>query len=526
MVQKLKKNENWIKALAMALVPLAAGILYCLGEGKSIFQIFLPASVWNDELFYYKQVEAVVNCGIPQGFFGFNESTARYLSFAAWSPVVLIPYILWGFLFGWNLMSPVFCNIFLSMLAMFLFVYLARPEKRQCIALAIMYLASLFTTRYMLSGMSENICSFWAIIYLGLVFHYRKEEKNSCLIGMFLIVGIMTLIRPYYLIFILLPAYYAIKKYRLKGVVVSTAALGVFASVYFVISKNFCAPYFVDLFSTVWLENYKITGLLVGLRDTFLILWDRTKEYLHMLIWDIKGSADAVGLIGGFTLIVLVLIGQTVAEAMKKKKSAAKLCGYFAISFPVILTAFFLMYHLLAGSRHLLVFITMGIFVISIMEERYYIRTILVSLALLFFFFRVPAESEQKKLYYKEPAVEAELEVWQKIMNTQMELSKEKVPNWDNVVLWVMSDVTNPEDLSFHEITRWQFLYAAPPGMGISCCLQSYVINSFDSLQGRYLAVVPDGPIDRRCIEEGKTEIGRTENLVVYDLREVTEKKE
>lgn len=519
MVRKIAEHKNFIKALGMSLIPLLAGIIFCLADGKTLLQVFLPASVWNDELFYYKQVEAVVNCGIPQGFFGFNESTARYISFAAWSPAVLVPYILWGFLFGWNLFSPILCNIFLSMLAMFFFVHLLKPEKKQCIALAVLYLASLFTTRYMLSGMSETICSFWAVLYLGLAFGYQKEEKKSRLVLLFLVVGMMTLIRPYYLILILLPAYYSIKKYRLWAVFVSLGAFCGFSVLYFILSKNFCAPYFSDLFSTVWLENYKITGLFGGLRDTFLILWDKSKEFLKLILVDIRGNADAVGLIGQFAVIVFALICQTVIEAVSKKKEKACLCGYFAGSFLVILAAFFLMYHMLAGNRHLLVFITMGIFFLSYMEDKYFVRTVFTSLALLFFFFRVPAESEQKKLFYKEPAIEAELSVWQEIMNTQICMSKTDVPNWDNVIIWALSDVTDEENPNEHEITKWQLLYAAPPGMGINCCLQSYVLNSFDTLQGKYLAVLPDGQIDRLCAEAGKTEIGRTQNLVLYELR-------
>lgn len=512
------RNKRLMWALGMALVPLLGGILLCLAYGKDIFQVYLPASVWNDELFYYKQVEAVLNCGFPQGFFGFNESHAQYLSFAAWSPVVLIPYLLWGLVFGWNLMSPIFCNILLSMAAVFLFVYLTKSNWKQCIALGIMYLGSLFTTRYMLSGMSETICIFWAVLYLGLCINYREAQKRYKLVLLFAVVGIMALIRPYYLIFILLPAFFAIRKYRWRAAALSLAAIAGIGVLYVFISGRFCADYFTDLFSVVWLENYKITGLLGGIRDTFLILIQRSKEFIKMGLGDLRGSAEAVGLIGQFSLIVLALLYQTIAEGVKKKKEKAVWYGYFAASLLVILTAFFLMYHMLAGSRHLLVFITMGIFLISRAETKYFVKPAFLSGALLFFFLQVPAESEQKKLYFKEPAIEDEYLVWEEIMDSGIVFNKENVPNWDNVVIWAMSDVTEGEAHLEHTITKWQLLYALPEGTGINCCLQSYILNSFDSLQSKYLAVVPGGEIERLCEAKGKTEIGRTENLVLYAL--------
>ena len=96
MVNGLKKYQLnsekwsvWVNALILALVPLLCVALRCAIDGKTLFDVYLPASPWNDELFYYKLTEGVLEYGVPQGYFGFNESHGRYLSFAAWSPVLL-----------------------------------------------------------------------------------------------------------------------------------------------------------------------------------------------------------------------------------------------------------------------------------------------------------------------------------------------------------------------------------------------------------------------------------------------------
>lgn len=86
-----KRYVTLIKAALLALLPLLCAMARCAVQGGSIGQVYLPGSQWNDELFYYKQVEGIITYGYPQGFFGFNESHALKLSFAAWSPVLVFP---------------------------------------------------------------------------------------------------------------------------------------------------------------------------------------------------------------------------------------------------------------------------------------------------------------------------------------------------------------------------------------------------------------------------------------------------
>lgn len=123
-----KRYMTLLKAVLMALLPLLCCLVRTAAEGRSIGQVYLPSSEWNDELFYFKQVEGIVNYGFPRGYFGFNESHALQLSFAAWSPVLVFPWILWGLLFGWNLLSPVICNIVLLTITMFVFVWLVKAH--------------------------------------------------------------------------------------------------------------------------------------------------------------------------------------------------------------------------------------------------------------------------------------------------------------------------------------------------------------------------------------------------------------
>ena len=84
-----KRLWNWwdrdrriltLKAGLMALLPLLCCIAACAAQGGNLSRVYLPSSEWNDELFYYKQVEGILSHGYPQGYFGFNESHALKLN--------------------------------------------------------------------------------------------------------------------------------------------------------------------------------------------------------------------------------------------------------------------------------------------------------------------------------------------------------------------------------------------------------------------------------------------------------------
>ena len=62
------------QTVVFGLFPLLCAMVYCMKDGHVPGDVFLPSSYWNDELMYFKQVEAVVSHGLPRGWFGFNEA--------------------------------------------------------------------------------------------------------------------------------------------------------------------------------------------------------------------------------------------------------------------------------------------------------------------------------------------------------------------------------------------------------------------------------------------------------------------
>lgn len=519
-----KRYVTLIKSVLLAVLPLLCCVVYCAAQGRSVGQVYLPASEWNDELFYYKQVEAIVNCGYPLGYFGFNESAALKLSFAAWSPVLVFPWVLWGLLFGWNLLSPVICNIFLMCLSCFGFVWLVKMTWKQLGVLAMLFCLYTPFVRYMLSGMPEIICFSMLILFYGLAINYLDREKIWKLVLLFLMSGVMTLMRPYMLLFLLLPSYLWIRRSRWKGFLGSALVIGATGALYIGIKHYLGAEYFAPLFFTDWAAAYFERGLFGGLRYTLGKLYYMGTDFLRHIVQGFRTGLASGAYFAGYSVMLCVLVCQSLRDcsALRRQRGEEKrreaagshliIEAHLAFSFVSMLLALLLMYKLTEGSKHLLTFMAAGIFVISLMETRFYKKAAILGLTFFFFYsykavdpndYQVPFVTEQRR-----DAVEE----WREKFAEELQLEKENAPSFDNVVIWVFQDVNAQGTVN----VDWQLLYGLPEGFGISCCMPDYVSENLDSLKSRYLISLSGGQIDASCREAGYREIWRDGTTVLY----------
>lgn len=509
----MKKKPILIKAALLSLLPVLAGVLLCALNKTALWNVYLPASEWNDELFYFKQVESVTEHLIPQGFFGYNEGRAKYLSFATWNPLVMLPYILWGSLFGWNLYSPILCNMFLLMAAIFVFVYLTKPDKRQCIALAVLYLSSMYATRFCLSAMAETIEIFYGILFWALCISYQEEKKDYKLILAFMLVLLMAMGRPYFLILVFFPGYLWFRSNKWKGILGTLLTVGTGSILYVLISSNFCAPYLWTSLKTYWLEHYKYVSLIQGIKYTIKEILKGFLEFVGVCRDAVLSPKEFDGLALQLIVVFLVLVVLFILECREKRFKECLPYAFWVGSLGIIMVAMFLMYHLAAGRRHFVVFVTLSLFLISRRTSKRMVEVIALSVLLLGIYGYETAGMTKWQVPAKNEEVVQEYENISEVLENEMTLFFENVPNYYNTVLWVMKDSVNGEECS----TRWQMLYAVPHGFGINCCLPEYVEENFDNLQCRYLATVAGGAIDIRCTEAEIKEILRTKDIVIYE---------
>ena len=541
-----------LQSLLLGLLPLVCCLVYCAMQGQSIGRVYLPGSEWNDELFYFKQVEAIVNFGYPQGYFGFNESHALKLSFAAWSPVLVFPWILWGLLFGWNLMSPVICNIVLMTLACVLFVWLVHPTWKQQGILTLLFCLYTPFVRYMLSTMPEVICFSILIIFYSLAINYQRNEKVYKLVLLFVIAGVMTLMRPYLLLFLLLPCFFWIRRSKWKGAVGSAAVLGVVLGLYACIKHFFGAEYFAPLFFTDWVEAFFEGGIFEGIRYTLGKLYYMGLDFIsHTKRGFVMGLASGA-FFAGFLVCLLVLLVQSLSDYGKlrrlsrvqeaecaKETSVVSKCekmkqclrrwfpkretdksladflvieAHLALSFIGMFFALLLMYKLTEGSKHLLTFMAAAVFIISLMDTKFFKKAVLVGVTFAYFYTVMALDPYDYQVPFAEENRVAAVETWQQELATELVLAEGDVPNFDNVVIWTFSDTVEGKSVN----TAWQLLFALPEGFGISCCRVDYVLENLDSLQSRYLCVVRGGEVESRCEQAGYERVVENEDTVIF----------
>lgn len=548
-------------ALLLALVPWICAWVYCLLRGRGFGDIYLPASPWNDELFYYKLTENVISYGYPQGYFGFNESHGLYLSFAAWSPVLLLFWVVWGFFFGWNLLSPMLCNLTLLSVSMFLFCVLVRPGKRQSLLIGILYAAFLPVTRFALSCIPEVELFGLFIVFLGLAMSCQRAYKGWMIGVMFGLVMLMTWMRPYLILLFLTPAVLWVSR-KGRRVLVATAVISAATvAVYGMVNHFFSAPYLTDLFYTEWITVYFEQGFLAGVKYTIWKLYTSLASVAEM-VWEnltVKnGLISAAGLY--YFIFLLLFFGLLIkfiysigkrsgfrrTQRVPTGEHGSPFCraagegwmeflleGQMLLCMAGFFAADLLMYRLQEGGRHTLVYIVGCIFLLPFMETISLKRisgkraiffsgqemaSLAVPLAAAVVFLLLFAGRGDIPYEFAVPFGEAEhradLEDMARQLSENMSLS-DSVPSYDNTVIWTAWDSVEGET----KTVDFGAYYAVPKGFGINLCDGGYMDVNLEDLQSRYIGVIPGGDFEKRCLAAGGEVVGECERLVIYDMR-------
>lgn len=200
------------------------------------------------------------------------------------------------------------------------------------------------------------------------------------------------------------------------------------------------------------------------------------------------------------------------ADEKKALKNQVIIEVHFALSLIAMLFAHLLMYKMVEGSKHFLTFIAAGIFIVSMLQTRYYKKAVLLGAAFLYLYSYKAVEPYDYQVPYVTQGRQEQVDYWQQIFTENLTLKTENVPNYDNVIIWTFGDET-PEG---NRNLKWQLLYSAPKGFGISCCEREYILEHLTELQSKYIATVSGGEIDELCSAKGYEEIGRDADMVLY----------
>ncbi|MCR5321375.1 MAG: hypothetical protein K6E48_09265, partial [Lachnospiraceae bacterium] len=313
----------YLKGFLCALIPVVICTIRLAFDGKAIWDIYLPNSTWNDELLYYKLTEGCVNYTIPQGYFGFNESHALVGSLAAWSPVLLMFWDLWGVVLGWNLLSPILCNLFLMGAGMYFFGKYMRPTKWQIVMLAALFAVFTPVARFVLSGMPE--AQIYAVLLYVLAQTWDTDQNVPMVskkytyrvMALALMIALLTLMRPYYLLLFGLFVYLVQKKWSKKVTCITSAiVVGINTVSYLLINHYLSAPYLTSLFYTDWLTAYK-QGFLYGLKYD---IWKLLGSIKSICIMIMQQAPEGKLLAGSLYFLFLICLVFWIVLVIQKDK--------------------------------------------------------------------------------------------------------------------------------------------------------------------------------------------------------------
>lgn len=505
-----EKKKRLISIVIFAMIPILSGIVMCLKYGITLNDLYIANSTWNDEVLYYKLVEGIKEYGQPLGYFGYNGSFAKIGHLGAWSPVILMFYIIYAFIFGWTMNSPIYCNILLMTIAMVVFSCLVKPTKRQSVMIIALFFCNSIVTRYMLSVVTETVIYSLLVIFLAIAIKlFRQEFKHNFgpVFALNVVACILTLMRPYWLLLMLVPGYYLYEKKTKKTLVIVECGVSILLiALYFWINQNLCAAYFTSIIDFGWLKllfSQPMEGLY---------------NILHMFVASISEILQDVGngLVNGTAsgvayalyIVFMLYFAYLLTNVCKIRKERTGIF-YWISYFVIMLLAIIFLYDVYVGSRHVMAFVFISMFIIPLVEKSLKRFSLLFVLFIWLFTMRgagdaiytLPTYTEEKEMLLQNG--EAQL-------SETLILDTESENSWDNTVVWVYSDIT------MMDFTQ---LYALPAGVGINCCAKNYVITNFDALQSKYLITNIGEDVDVLCNDKGKELIAEYGNVHVWKLR-------
>lgn len=167
--------KHYVACFGLSFLPAALFILWLFFMKITGSAAISLNPTISDELFWYHQITAMVDSGMPLGYYGYNGTHALYGTFGPWGIAILLPYALWGKLFGFGLTSMCCANTAFLGLSLCLFALLTRLTSKQILFVAVGYCTLLMNLFYSASSMAEPLRWSMAMVLTGCMIRiYRK----------------------------------------------------------------------------------------------------------------------------------------------------------------------------------------------------------------------------------------------------------------------------------------------------------------------------------------------------------------
>ena len=515
-----------------------------------------------------------------KGFFGFNESSALIGGFAAWNPAVVMPWVIFGFIFRWGYLSVFFCNVLLFSAALAAFTYLTDLPVKKLVSIGVMLLLFPSIPIHILNVLPEAVVTSFVILYLGfavrrckvsnsLVAASGNDKENTSvdkstvrkgeaafvldMIGMLICSFYLTLCRPYMILLFILPGYVAIKQVR----TIKTLAVKPGKEINGANEMKSADDHMDSGLSAVcgpvgfgWLAASCVTACLALIAYYItghfftaayfepLFNMDIPKLFLHgkfsegfwlsvsvskrMLsgIGSYISDAFSFGFTAGthYVITIACTLILLVQIFNKKNKSLRPVYFLYILTSVLLFPAIILFLQKVnEGGRHVWFLAVIGIILVSLSE--WDVRGIASKAVIAVLLLAFVVRGGLYPTDYDVPFRQegsAEKIAFWKDTFEKESMTPTGERGYDNTIIWVYYD---HDDAGKMVVTDYNSLYAVPAGMGISCCMPEYVLPNIDLLKSRYIATDTRGRVAKALEEEGLTPLAVRGELAVYKLR-------
>lgn len=282
---KQKRTGNSFKNEKQRYILYALFLIYPFIINQLLFYVngyrlrfFKTLPVMNDEVSWWSQINALLTTGKPLGYYGYNGTHAPVGTIGAWGIAPLIPYVIFGMVFGWHMFSMTYANILFLSIAGFIFCLLARPDRKQLKWIYGLYACSFITIGFSMTAMSEGLRYAVGIILAGIILYVRdhapalKEIKIRHIIIYLVILAFLFYAVNLYMIFAL--AALPIVWFMLKGlpawarILISFVFTLAYALISYKTTAMYIAPYTVSTIGSL-ITIAKTQGIYMGLCALF-----------------------------------------------------------------------------------------------------------------------------------------------------------------------------------------------------------------------------------------------------------------
>lgn len=501
---KSKTLPAWARLVCTAAAALVFLLVYeWIAYGVPLSKIYLPASAWSDEVYYAKQLSAVVTHGAPQGYFGFNESHAEIGRFAAWGPAVFYLYAIPGLIFrGQN--AFLYCNLFFAVVGWLCFVWGTRLDGKRQLLFGIGLAAMNAPARYVFSAMQEPLHYALVLAVLGTTAALRRgcRHRRAVWAVLFALCLAATLVRPYNIVLWFFPLALAWPRRKAVGATVAGGVVSLAGTL--VLMKKFYAPY---LFTNV--DMGAVEELLHG------HLWAAARSVYYKLqsAFAQLGQEIADGTRVGncyllFFLLIAVVLGCILWNAAHRQPVFYKVCA-LVVSLVVFL-ALMLMYRPGEASRHTIVYdlLLLAALVAEQPPLTGAVAPVLLAACSLIGV-RMTGGAGESYSVFTMPAYSETMAAELADLNAALTESQAAVTSsdpWDHVCAYALGGGSH-----------FGMLYAVPDGMGLQFDEDAYLTDPANGIHSRYVMANTDSDVGRYLEETGWILLYKGASAAVYE---------